>query len=182
MKSLLIFLLLSFSLFCFGQTDSEKKVLDIMNQVRTNPQLFLKDVALPYIKKNELERNRYAKSLIRELERLDSMQPLAFENSLQKMSEDFADEAGKKGWIGHKRTNQRFEKYANHVDFTAENLQYGFDDPVDIVMDLLIDIDIPNLGHRKNILEPKFSIVGVSINKHKSYDFITVMAFGGFEE
>jgi uncharacterized protein YkwD len=153
-----------------------------MNQVRTNPKLFLKEVALPYIKKNDLSRNRYAKSLIRELERRDSIPPLKFNNSLQKLSDDFAEEAGRKGWVGHRRVNQRFEKYANHIDLTAENLQYGFDDPLDIVMDLLIDIDISNLGHRKNILNPNFSIIGVSINKHKSYEFITVMSFGGFEK
>lgn len=166
----------------FSQTNSEKKVLDYINQVRTNPQLFLKEVALPYIKNNDYSKNRYAKSLIRELEKLDSMRPLAFDNSLQEMSVDFAQEAGKKGWVGHRRVSQRFEKYADHVEITAENLQYGFDDPLDIVMDLLIDVDIPDLGHRKNILDPNFSIIGVSIEEHKSYEFITVMTFGGFEE
>lgn len=182
MKSLFIIAFLFLNIFCFSQTDSEKKVVDLINQVRTNPQLFLKEVALPYIKENDYSRNRYAKSLIRELERLDSMQPLAFNNSLQEMSEDFAEEAGKKGWVGHRKVDQRFEKYASEVEVTAENLQYGFDNPLDIVMDLLIDVDIPNLGHRKNILDPKFSIVGIAINKHKDYEFMTVMSFGGFEE
>lgn len=180
MRTLFIILFFCTNIFCFSQTDSEKKVVELMNQVRTNPQLFLKEVALPYIEENDFSRNRYAKSLIRELDKLDSMQPLAFDSSLQKMSEDFAEEAGKKGWIGHRRTDQRFEKYANHVDITAENLQYGFDDPLDIVMDLLIDVDIPNLGHRKNILDPSFSIVGIAINTHKNYEFMTVMSLGGF--
>jgi len=182
MRNIFILLCILISQASLGQTSSEKKVLDYINQIRTNPQLFLKDVALPYIKNNDFSRNRYAKSLIRELEKLDSMQPLEFENSLQEMSVDFAKEAGKKGWVGHRRVSQRFDKYADHVEITAENLQYGFDDPLDIVMDLLIDFDIPNLGHRKNILDPNFSIIGVSIEKHKSYEFITVMTFGGFEE
>lgn len=182
MRVLFIFFCFTFAQASFGQTSSEKKVLNYINQVRTNPQLFLKEVALPYIKENNFSRNRYAKSLIRELEKLDSMQPLTFESSLQEMAVDFAQEAGKKGWVGHRKVSQRFEEFANHVEITAENLQYGFDNPLDIVMDLLIDIDVPNLGHRKNILDPKFSIIGVSIEKHKSYEFITVMAFGGFEE
>lgn len=182
MKSLSFFLFLSLNLICFGQTESEKKVVELINQVRTNPQLFLNEVALPYIKENDLSRNRYAKSLIRELERLDSMKPLAFDSSLQKMSVDFAEEAGKKGWVGHRRTEKRFEEYASEVEITAENLQYGYDKPLDIVMDLLIDIDIPNLGHRKNILDPLFSIIGVAINNHKNYEYLTVMSFGGFKE
>lgn len=182
MKNLFLILCILISFSGFSQTTSETKVLDYINQVRTNPQLFLNEVALPYIKNNDFSRNRYAKSLIRELQKQDSIQPLAFESSLQEMSIDFAKEAGRKGWVGHKRVSQRFDKYADHVDFNAENLQYGFNDPLDIVMDLLIDIDIPSLGHRKNILDPNFSIIGVSIEKHKNYEFITVMTFGGFED
>ena len=182
MKNILVVLFICLNLICFGQTESEKKVVELINQARTNPQLFLNEVALPYIKKKDLSRNRYAKSLIHELERLDSMKPLTFDSSLQKMSEDFAEEAGKKGWVGHKRTEKRFEEYASEVEITAENLQYGYDEPLDIVMDLLIDIDIPNLGHRKNILAPIFSIIGVAINNHKDYEYLTVMSFGGFEE
>ena len=181
MKNLFVFLCFLMTFSSIGQTSAEKKVLNYINQVRTNPQLFLKEVALPYIENNDLSRNRYAKSLIRELEKSDSVQPLSFENSLQEMSIDFAKEAGKKGWVGHRRVSQRFEKYADHVEITAENLQYGFDDPLDVVMDLLIDFDIPSLGHRKNILDTNFSIIGISIEKHKSYEFITVMTFGGFE-
>lgn len=178
------FIILSFIITgaSFGQTASEKEVLEYINQVRTNPQLFLENIALQYINNNGFSRNSYAKSLIGELEKLDAMQPLKFEKSLQEMSVNFAKKAGIKGWIGHRRVNQRFEEYADHVDLTAENLQYGFNEPLDIVMDLLIDTDVPNLGHRKNILDPNFSIIGVSIEKHKSYEFITVMTFGGFEE
>jgi uncharacterized protein YkwD len=180
MKNHLIVFSLFFALLSVGQTETEKEVLNLMNQVRTNPQLFLKDVALPYIDKNELKRNRYAKSLIRELEKKDSIQPLKFESALQEMSEEFAEEAGRRGWVGHRRVDQRFKKYADHLDVTAENLQYGYKVPIDIVMDLLIDFDIPNLGHRKNILDESFSLVGISIDEHKSYEFITVLSFGGF--
>lgn len=181
MRSHLIIFSLFFTLLSVGQTDAEKAVLNLMNQVRTNPQLFLKVFALPYIEKNELKRNRYAKSLIRELERKDSIQPLKFENALQGMSEEFAKEAGRKGWVGHRHVDQRFKKHAEHLDVTAENLQYGYESPIDIVMDLLIDFDTPNLGHRKNILDESFSLIGISIQEHKSYDYITVMSFGGIQ-
>lgn len=182
MRILFIIFGLVITLAGFSQTTSEKEVLSYINQVRTNPKLFLKNVAEPYIDNNDLSRNRYARSLIRDLEKLDSIRPLVFEESLQEMSVDFAKEAGRKGWVGHRRVSQRFEEYADHIDITAENLQYGFDKPLDIVMDLLIDTDVPNLGHRKNILDPNFSIIGISIEKHKSYEFITVISFGGFEE
>lgn len=182
MKNFVVFISLLLTVLSFGQTASEKQILDYINHVRTSPKSFLNEVAIPYIEENNLSRNSYAKSLIRDLKKIDSKDSLHFDSSLQKMAKDFAQEAGRKGWTGHVRVDKRFEKYAEHVDITAENLQFGYNEARDIVMDLLIDIDIPNLGHRKNILDSDFSIVGIATDTHRDYDYITVMNFGGFEK
>lgn len=182
MKNFIITLIFFTAFFSYGQTASEKEILNYLNHVRTNPKSFLNNIAIPFIKEKELTRNRYAKSLIKDLETINPLDSLKFESSLQKMAEDFAEEAGKKGWTSHMRVEKRFKKYANHVDIKSENLQFGFDKPLDIVMDLLIDTDIPDLGHRKNILDADFTIIGVATSTHKDYEFITVMNFGGFNK
>jgi uncharacterized protein YkwD len=46
------------------------------------------------------------------------------------------------------------------------------------VLQLLIDEGIEDLGHRNNILNPRFNSIGVSIKPHKSYDYNCVMSFG----
>ena len=46
-------------------------------------------------------------------------------------------------------------------------------------MQLLVDDKVPNFGHRKNILNPAFKKVGVSIRPHKVYHYNCVMEFGG---
>jgi uncharacterized protein YkwD len=56
-----------------------------------------------------------------------------------------------------------------------ENCQYGYGDALSIVIDLLIDEGIPSLSHRKSLLNPEVLYIGVSIKKHKTYVFNTVI-------
>jgi uncharacterized protein YkwD len=44
-------------------------------------------------------------------------------------------------------------------------------------MQLLIDDGIESLGHRKNILEPKYQWIGIAIEPHKTYRTNCVMDF-----
>ena len=60
--------------------------------------------------------------------------------------------------------------------FYGECCDYGSNDPVEIIITLLIDKDITSLGHRK-ILLGKYTSVGISIQPHSSYRFNTVLDF-----
>jgi uncharacterized protein YkwD len=62
--------------------------------------------------------------------------------------------------------------------YVGENCYYGMEDPVVIVIKLLIDEGVKDLGHRHNMLEPSFNSVGVSIKPHKQYGYNCVMDFG----
>jgi len=62
----------------------------------------------------------------------------------------------------------------------GENIYYGEFTAEEIVLQLLIDEGIEDLGHRKNILNPRFNSIGVSIKPHKSYVYNCVMSFGLF--
>ena len=56
---------------------------------------------------------------------------------------------------------------------------YGSDDPTDIVSQLLIDDGVPSRGHRKNILNKDFKIVGVAFGPHTKFKNMTVQNFAG---
>lgn len=167
--------------YCFSQNETNTEMIRLVNFVRQEPQRFLVEVALPYIQEHELDKSSYSKSLVRTLKTHTSLPPLIENKQLMLMAADYASEAGKKGWIGHIRTDARFKKYAPDIDITGENLQFGSKDALAVVMDLLIDQDVRNLGHRKNILDPDFTEIGVAFGNHKSYDTIGVMVFGGFD-
>jgi uncharacterized protein YkwD len=180
MRALFIILFLA----CFtsqiqAQNEFEQTMIDLVNFVRTEPKKFLKEVVQPYLQENELQTNRFAKTLVRQLEMVKPVHPLIAQNDLMLMARSYADEAGKKGWTNHVQTNQRFKKFAPQFATTGENLHFGSSTPLDIVMSLLIDDNVQGVGHRKNILDPDYTHIGVAFGSHKTYDYIGVMTFGG---
>ena len=178
----LILVLCISSATVIAQETLHKEIVDLVNYVRQEPQKFLDEIAQPYIKENELEKSSYSKSLVRTLKSATPLPPLNENLHLSKMALDYSIEAGKRGWTDHVRTDARFKKYAPEFDLTGENLQFGSEDALSMVMDLLIDQDVRSLGHRKNILDPEFTEVGVAFGKHKTFETIGVMVFGGFDE
>ena len=177
--SILFFLLFVIPPFT-AQNDNNDEIVRLVNFVRQEPQRFLEEVALPYIEENELDKSSYSKSLIRTLKTQQALPPLKVNSNLSAMALDYAVEAGKRGWTDHVRTDARFKKYAPEIDITGENLQFGSGNPIAVVMDLLIDEDVRSLGHRKNILDSEFTEIGVAFGKHKTYETIGVMVFGGY--
>lgn len=180
-KSFLIFVfLLSLSSFSQKATEHEKEILQVINSARTSPQEFLENVVFPYIEQNGLRSNSYVRSLIRDLKQQKALTPLTIDSSLQEMAKQFAVKSGKRGQYGHGGYSHRFDTYGSHLNYDGENIQYGIEDPKEIVVDLLIDEGVRSLGHRKNIMSSDFSVIGIGFAEHKAINFNTVMAFGGF--
>lgn len=180
-KILFAIALVSTSCFAQKQPSMEDSIFELVNYVRQEPKRFLTEVAQPYIKSNELENSSYAKSLTRTLQKQNPLPPLSRNKQLMDMAANFAVEAGRKGWTDHVRTDARFKKYAPEIEITGENLQFGSADALSVIMELLIDEGVRNLGHRKNILDPEFSLIGIGFGNHKTFDTIGVIVFGGFE-
>ncbi len=160
----------------------EEEVLKIMNDVRTDPQDFIKTYLTPYLKENNLTNNRYAKSLVSDLKKTKKMGSLKMSVPLSEVAKMHALDMGRLGEVGHSSSDgtsfaERVRNKAKAGGMIAENCDYGHETALDIVMALLIDDGIESLGHRKNILEPKFQWVGIAIEDHKTYRVNTVMDF-----
>jgi len=174
----------SLILFCAVSTCSysqSEEVLKIMNEVRTDPQVFLQTRLISFVKENDLEGNSYAKSLIEELKIAKPTNPLQSSPVLEKLARGHALDMGEKGKIGHNSSDgTTFENRVRKkfkTGMIAENCDYGNAEPLEIVMSLLIDDGITSLGHRKNILHPSLNYVGIAIEKHKTYGTNCVMDF-----
>lgn len=159
-------------------TDQEKEVIFLCNLARWDGKLFSETYLKQYIDSTETEKNSYVTSLFSDLKKVKKIKSLQPAEDLYKAADEHAIESGKKGSIGHQKVDARFKKHAPSYNDSAENCDYGNDQAIDIVMSLLIDEDVPNKGHRKNILDKDMTHVGVSIREHKKYDYNCVMDFG----
>ncbi|OFY83889.1 MAG: hypothetical protein A3F72_07780 [Bacteroidetes bacterium RIFCSPLOWO2_12_FULL_35_15] len=160
-------------------TTQEKKVIQYCNLVRLNPKLFLETFVKEYLDSTK-ENNNYTGSLIKTLRFAKSTGLLYPSEKLYALAKEHAIDFGKKGKTGHADFDKRFMKFTKECDCAiGENCDYGSNNALDIVMSLLIDADVPDLGHRENILDPEYKNIGVSIQEHKKYDWTCVMDFSG---
>jgi hypothetical protein len=88
-------------------------------------------------------------------------------------AECHAISSGKTGYVGHER--QTKECKDKHL-FFGECCDYGHKEPLPILMALLIDQNVPSLGHRKMCIGP-YGKMGVSIQPHKVYGNNAVLDF-----
>ena len=79
---------------------------------------------------------------------------------------------GKDGWIG-----QRADQYGTWTGLIGENIQYGDEAARDVVISLIVDDGVPSRGHRDNIFEPVYHMVGIACGSHPQWRTVCVMDF-----
>jgi uncharacterized protein YkwD len=149
-------------------SDSEKQVIYLLNLVRMNPKLFCETV----LKEHPVS-SGYYNSLVNTL---NAQEPLSilYPDSLCFISAQcHAVQSGQTGYTGHDRTRE-CERLQH---FMGECCQYGYEDALNILLDLLIDEDVPSLGHRNICLGERYKQLGVAIRPHTTYRYNTVMDF-----
>jgi len=155
-------------------------VVLFLNKARTNPKLF----AQLYLTTRKGE-GGYALECYNEMLAWKPLHPLAPSKALSLAARDHATDLGATGATGHVSSSgaDAASRVRRHGTFTGpytgpwENCSYGPSDPLEIVLQLLIDDGVPSRGHRRNIMEKNVNFVGVSIRPHKTYRYNCVMDF-----
>lgn len=97
-----------------------------------------------------------------------------FDSVLFKSAVCHATSAGNIGYVGH----DRIAGSGCTAAFYGECINFGRDNPVDIVFQLLVDEGVPSLGHRKICIESEYTSLAVAIRYHKYYSYNAVLDFG----
>lgn len=103
-------------------------------------------------------------------------------------AKDHVREQGPSGRTGHYSQNgnspfDRMNKYGKWQNTAGENIDYGNNKAKRILMALIVDDGVPSRGHRTNIFNPDFKIVGIACGSHKNYRHMCVMTYaGGYRE
>lgn len=119
----------------------------------------------------ETQNSFYYQSLFEKLKKMDPLDIIYPDYELFKLAECWAVEAGKKGLKGHERVNCDY-------GYNAESCDYGNKNGFDVILSLLVDKSVPDLGHRK-ILLGNYNTMGVAIRPHKlDFNYNAVLDFG----
>lgn len=164
--------------------ETEKEVIFYINLARTSPNFFNETIVDYYLNSTKSKKDKYVKELIATLETTSAMPMLEPREDLWKSAKSHATDMGKTGRTGHNSSDgttfrDRMSVFSQTYQSVNENCNYGLESALDIVMDLLIDREISNAGHRKNILNPDSRFIGVSVQPHKRYGTNCVQDFAG---
>ncbi len=159
-------------------TKTEKEIVWLCNLARTDGNLFIETFLAQYLKTNSAD-DSYLESLVADLKPVKNLPLFKPDKELFLVAKGHATKSGKTGHVGHKDFNTRMEPLLKRFSAVAENCDYGNSSALEIVLSLLIDEDVPSLGHRKNILNIAYTFVGVSIQNHSIYGVNCVMDFAG---
>lgn len=180
-------------------TDEEKKVIFYMNLVRLDGEKFFNtyfqefveshnERMIKYSNYNQLKidkSDKYYRGLRSDLKLIKNLSLFYPDETLTYVSEQHGNDMDKHNIASHNSYNgktaaDRIGKYYANKSM-AENLAFGFSQGLDNVCILLLDKGVPDLGHRKNILNVKsgLNLVGVSIQHHPTYKYSATIDFVG---
>ncbi len=161
-------------------TDEEKDVIFLTNLVRLDGTLFMRTFLQSHTPNDPT--NYYISSLYNTLPSVKNLSMLTPHKCLSATAAYHANDLGRIGRTGHDSSDgtpfpSRVVRCGGRMCSYGENCSYGHNSAVEIIMQLLIDEDVPSLGHRKNILNPSYNSLGVAIRPHAKYRHNCVMDF-----
>lgn len=180
-------------------SELEKEVVYEINLFRSNPSAYATNFIAPLAKHyNNGLLNYPGESIsirtsegvnalhecVRELKKASPIGILQPNEALSKAARDHQKDQKKTGRTGHTGSDRsdvkkRIERYGTWQHTIAENIAYGNSSARQIVIFLLIDDGVKSRGHRKNLLNDNFKLLGVAFGNHPKYRTMCVMDFAG---
>lgn len=175
----------------------EKEVFDFLNSVRADPKSIIHDLEemRGYFKNNEysnpkLDFNVMTEEGVAAVD--DAIQFLQKQPQLPKLvrSEELSAAAAKlvaaigpsgkaSGDSENLSMEVRVKEAKNDTGSMAENISFGWNDPKQIVYQMIIDDGVKTRGHRANFFSTMFTEVGIAMGQHKTYNYCCVFDLFG---
>jgi len=122
------------------------------------------------------------------LRRVKPVGALRPSRGMSRAAADHVRDQGPSGSTGHQgndgsRMSHRVKRYGRWSGKLGENVSYGRSDARDVVVQLIVDDGIRSRGHRRNMFDPEFRVLGVGCGQHAGYRTMCVMTFAsGYDD
>lgn len=116
------------------------------------------------------------------LRRQAPMAPLRADDLLDLTARDHVEDQGPTGFVGHYGSDGW--DFATRAvrrggdPYGGENISYGYDTAREIIIQLLVDDNVADRGHRVNLFRPGYVRAGVACGRHAIYYFMCVINYG----
>jgi len=162
----------------------EKAFIYWVNYARLFPKSFKDSVVIPFLELQPLLKGSYANSLLKDLENQPKLPFLVPEARLTDAARSHSTELARRKdeKLSHNSSNgiRFFDRMrALGIKFCyAENIAESPQNTLIAVLLLYLDINVSNLGHRYNLFNPSYTIMGVGVSRRPNQQFVVVQDFG----
>ena len=175
-------------------SDDEYAVAVELNKVRTNPAEYVETIKREapemrlYYSRVADDFDKGLNEIVALLPRTKVMRPFRLSPGLSHACRDHIEDSNTNGIVGHYGSDKssptdRDNRYGT-IAFdetdqmkSGENIAYGSNTPVHVVVAWLIDAGVESRGHRNSILDADFAVLGVAIGPHPSMRSSCVVDF-----
>jgi hypothetical protein len=154
------------------------------NYARLYPEAFRDKALIPFLKLQPALKGKYANSLIKDLGGIAPLPFLEPEAKLTKSAELHAtDITQNNGRVSHHSSDgSSFSDRMKKVGYKAcsgENISLGNDqEGLSSLLLLYLDINLPDLGHRKNLFNSNYTKMGVGVKQLPNNQLLIVQELG----
>ena len=129
-----------------------------------------------------VEGDNVFKEAIQFLKSLPPLKPLQWDPNLARSAQEHVEDIGPKGLLLYQSSDgtepeDRISKYGNYVESLGENIDFGPNDAMGVIISLTLDDGEEERPHRENLFKQDYQKVGISCGPHKTEFQMCVMDF-----
>ena len=129
-----------------------------------------------------VEGDNVFKEAINFLKSLQPLKPLQWDQNLARSAQEHVDDIGPKGLLLYQSSDgtepeDRISKYGNYVESLGENIDFGPNDAMGVIISLTLDDGEEERPHRENLFKQDYQKVGIACGPHKTEFQMCVMDF-----
>ena len=129
-----------------------------------------------------VEGDNVFKEAIQFLKSLPPLKPLQWDQNLARSAQEHVDDIGPKGLLLYQSSDgtepeDRISKYGPYIDSLGENIDFGPNDAMGVIISLTLDDGEEERPHRENLFKSDYQKVGIACGPHKTEFQMCVMDF-----
>ena len=182
--------------------EKSRNIFNLINKFRANPRDLARHLERlkKYLDKNTnilsepdkiqiqmVEGENVFNEAINFLKNLRPLEPLQWDDCLAQSAQDHVDDIGPKGLLLYQSSDgtepeDRITKYGNYIENLGENIDFGPNDEIGVIVSLTLDDGEEERPHRDNLFKNEYKKIGIACGPHQTefqmcvmdlaYDFI----------